>query len=267
MVSRAGKATGKYRYYFNILDEQESQPREVNWEKDVRSWEAQTSKIDSGSNFATPDSEVEGENEVEHVFLTSKLDKEVAAEAKRNELKNWADIEVYEIIHDDDQQNVSVKWVITQKTEKDVLKVKARLVARGFEEVGEIRNDSPTCMKESIPVALYVMVYKEWMCQSLDLKAAFLQGKTIDRNVFIKPPPEAGCKGYIWKLRTCVYDLVDASRIWYLRIKEDLLNLGMSISKYDPALFFWHCNEQLQGVLAVHVNDFYLEVLNCLNIQ
>ena len=37
VVSCAGKATGKYQYYFNILDEHESQPREVNWEKDVRS--------------------------------------------------------------------------------------------------------------------------------------------------------------------------------------------------------------------------------------
>ena len=33
VVNRAGKANGKYRYYFNILDEHESQPREVNWEK------------------------------------------------------------------------------------------------------------------------------------------------------------------------------------------------------------------------------------------
>ena len=47
--------------------------------------------------------------------------------------------------------------------------MKACLVARGFEEVGEIRNDSPTCMKESIRVALSVMVSKEWKCQSLDV--------------------------------------------------------------------------------------------------
>ena len=115
----AGRATGKFRHYFNILDEHENLPREVSWEKDVRTWEAQTSKIDTGSNFRTPDSEVEGENEVECVFLISKLDKEVVAEAKRNDLKNWADNEVYEIIHDDGQQTVSVKWIITQKTEKD----------------------------------------------------------------------------------------------------------------------------------------------------
>ena len=88
------------------------------------------------------------------------------------------------------------------------------------------------------------------------MKAAFLQGKTIDRDVFIKPPPETGCKGYIWKLRTCVYGLADASRIWHLRVKEELPNLEMRISTYDPALFFWHCNEHLQGVLAVHVDDF-----------
>ena len=193
---------------------------------------------------------------MEHVFLTSKLDKEVVAEAKINDLKNWADNEVYEIIHDGGQQTVSVKWVITQKTEKNVLKVKARLVARGFEEEGEIRNELPISMKKSIRVALSVMVSKEWTCQSLDVKAAFLQGKTIDRDVFIKPPPKAGCEGYIWKLCTCVYGLVDASRIWHFRVKKELLNLGMSISTYDPALFFWHCNEQLQGVLAVHVDDF-----------
>ena len=71
---------------------------------------------------------------------------------------------------------MSVKWVITQKTEKDVLKVKASLVARGFEEVEDIRNDSPTCMKESICIVLSVMVSKE-LIESLDVKAAFLPRK------------------------------------------------------------------------------------------
>ena len=30
-----------------------------------------------------------------------------------------------------------------------------------------------------------------WNVESIDIKSAFLQGDKIDRDIFIKPPPEA----------------------------------------------------------------------------
>ena len=52
-----------------------------------------------------------------------------------------------------------------------------------------------------------------------------------------------------------VYGLTDASRVWYLRIIDELSKLGVSISSYDKALFYWHFNGKL-GLLLIHVDDF-----------
>ena len=71
--------------------------------------------------------------------------------------------------------------------------VNARLVARGFEETDlkNIRKDSPTCGKDSLRLCLTILASKHWKISSLDIKAAFLQGKEINREVFRIPSAEA----------------------------------------------------------------------------
>ena len=130
-------------------------------------------------------------------------------------------------------------------------------MARGFEE-GEdssIRRDSPTCMKESLRLTLVTAASKGWRIESLDIKSAFLQGQKIERDVYLKPPKEAGTNK-LWKLNKTVYGLGDASRRWYLQVKDELRALGVQSSKYDEAVFFWKNEGKLNGVMAVHVDDF-----------
>ena len=75
-----------------------------------------------------------------------------------------------------------------------MLPYKARLLARGFEEENlvEIRKDSPTCCKENFRVLLLLIIANKWKIHSLDIKSAFLLGKKIDRDVYLRPPAEAG---------------------------------------------------------------------------
>ena len=53
------------------------------------------------------------------------------------------------------------------------------------------------------------------MVQSLDVKAAYLQGKEIERVVYLRPPKKANCDG-LWKLRKTVYRLKDAAVLFTL---------------------------------------------------
>ena len=113
--------------------------------------------------------------------------------------------------------------------------MKARLVARGFEEdTCSIQKDSPTCTKESIRIALSIMSSLGWSCHSIDISAAFLQGSGIEREVYVLPAPEF-YNGKIWKLKKTVYGLNDAARAWYIRVRDELLKLGMEVSSLDPA--------------------------------
>ena len=37
---------------------------------------------------------------------------------------------------------------------------------------------------------------------------------------------------------------------------EQLTKLKARASKYDPAIFYWHFNGQLTGIMSTHVDDF-----------
>ena len=115
----------------------------------------------------------------------------------------------------------------------DKIVYKARLVARGFEEdnLEEIRKDSPTCCKDNFRLVLCIISSKSWTIHSVDVKSAFLQGKGINRDIYLKPPKEAETLK-LWKLRTTVYGLCDAPRVWYLSVKEVLLESGAKKSKF-----------------------------------
>ena len=116
---------------------------------------------------------------------------------------------------------------------------KDRLVARGFEEenLNEIRKDSVTCSNENLRIVLAIISSHQWQASSLDVKSAFLQGNQIERDLYLKPHREAD-KGNLWKLKTTVYGLSDASRVWYLRVKKELFKVGMEMCKYDEAIFY-----------------------------
>ena len=75
-------------------------------------------------------------------------------------------------------------------------------------------------------------------CMKTDIKAAFLQGRNIEPDVYLKPPIEVRKEGKIWKLKKVVYGLNDAARNWFHSVRRRLLELGCLQSKYDRALCY-----------------------------
>ena len=81
----------------------------------------------------------------EEIILCKRESFEVT-EAKLNELENWKN-KIFTAVDNEEQKIMSVKWVLSEKTKEGVSKVKARLVAQGFEDMERnfARKDSPTC--------------------------------------------------------------------------------------------------------------------------
>ena len=128
---------------------------------------------------------------------------------------------------------------------------------RGFQEESTIQSDSPTASKECFRVLLSIIACKRWKIQCIDIKSAFLQGKVLQRDVYLVPPKEAGTEGKLWKLFKCVYGLNDASRVWYFTVWEELETLGCKRSPVDFGIFTWYdVNKNLAGVFQSHVDDF-----------
>ena len=242
--SRAGKSTGKYSSWRNIENEN-GHILALDWKTQVDKW--------------VPVSEEDGVKETSEIVMACENKKvQELDKAKQEELKSWKNFGVYVEVPNKGQNALSVRWVVTEK-ECSVgnKKIKARLVARGFEEKGEIQSDSPTVSKEVLRSFVAIMSSKKWAVNSIDIKAAFLQSKGFEREVYLVPPIEAGCdKNVLWKLEKCVYRLNDAAREWYLTVKTLLLKMGCKQVKTDPAAFYWYLEGMLCGMFLLHVDDF-----------
>ena len=241
MIGRAGKAgKGKYGNWLNVKRLEDDQELSLNW-KDVSEWKP----IEHNVLLAT---------NAHNVFLAVRDDK--FEDARQKELENWNSMNVYKEVEDRNQPAISVRWVYREKIVGKHTVKKARLVARGYEEDKELLTHSPTFNKASLRVVIAIIASMGWNINSVDIKAAFLQGKEIDREVYLKPPKEANAKGKLWKLQRCVYGLNDASRYWYLRVREELIKSGCRCSKADPAVFYYRGDKGLEGLLISHVDDF-----------
>ena len=163
IVNRGGKVGGKHENWFNVYDANEDTEKlfSVNW-----------------------DEVVEWKQLEEEECLTVKCWKDPAViEAKSAELENWKTLEVYEEVPFLDQNYITVQWVTTQKYVDGERVVKARLVARGFQDSDIIQKDSPTATanRESVRLLLSIAVSLGWQVHSLDhVKSAFIQGDTFN---------------------------------------------------------------------------------------
>ena len=107
---------------------------------------------------------------------------------------------------------------------------KARLVARGFQESLKPQSDSPTASKDSFKMLMAVAANSRFKLVLVDIRAAFLHSKVLDRDVFVEPPIDVKKQGWIWRLKKPLYGLDDASRKFWLRVKEVFLcELGLGI--------------------------------------
>ena len=81
------------------------------------------------------------------------------------------------------------------------------------------QSDSPTVSKESFKMLLAVAANDNFKLASVDIRAAFLQSRTLDRDVFMLPPPDIRKQGVIWRLKKPLYGLDDTSFKFWLRMK------------------------------------------------
>ena len=235
IISRAGKASGKYKNWYNVRNENNDE-RSIDLER--HDWQ----KI--------PETEIN----ITETSSNKSLDSSEINIAKENELEKLAQFETNEEVADCGQKVLSTRWVITNKDGK----TKARLVVRGFEERDlEIPRDSPTVGKGTMRLFISIAALENWAVKTTDIKSAFLQGKELERDIYIRPPKESQTpQGLIWKLKHGLYGLKDGARQFYESVREELMKLGFTQCRLDPALFYVHKDNRLRGIICCHVDDF-----------
>ena len=117
VLSRAGKATGKYASCFNTEDLVTRKTSSIDFKNGTDEWK--TLQNEQLTQSGDP-------------LMTNIIPTEAASsrEAKIKELDNWKSFHVYDEVSDQGQCYLATWWVITEKESG----MKARLVVRGFEE-------------------------------------------------------------------------------------------------------------------------------------
>merc|ERR1711962_1747485 len=108
-------------------------------------------------------------------------------EAKNSEIENLKTYETFEEVIDEGQETIGSRWIIREKEKHDGQrqKYKARLVAKPFQERDQPQSDSPTAAKESFKLLVALAANQNFKVVSMDIRAAFLHAKKLDREVFV----------------------------------------------------------------------------------
>ncbi len=245
ILSRAGKASAGNWHFLNI-EEDDGEGKCCSFKNTL--WRHVTNDDEDNQQHNVDDNPAS--QEIYYGSCDSAFES-----AKQEEIEKWKRFKTFTEVPDKGEKTISTRWVCTRKIKGGKVVHKARLVARGFEEDSKtLRTDSPTCAKESLRLCLSIISCQQWKLHTLDVKSAFLQGTPMQRTVLIKPPKEANSM-HLWKMLRCPYGLADAGRLWYLRLKKELLDAGLTLCKYDQALFMWFLDGKLAGILACHVDD------------
>ena len=245
LYSRAGKTTGKYPNAWNV--QSKSGTESVDVDRDVSTWE------EVSIENALLCGEENCDDLIINTILQMKTEDDISL-AKEKELTNWREQGVYEEVGDMGHSCITTRCVLKTKMVNTQETVKAQLCTRGFQELQDFHTDSPTCSQESVCIAFPMIASNGWTLNSIDVKTAFLQGKCIERTMFIHPPKEAKTNK-ILRLRKCFYGLADAPRQWYLHVRKELIKLKSRPSDLDAALFCWFSDGTLVGILICFVDD------------
>jgi len=162
---------------------------------------------------------------------------------------------------------VPSRWVNTWKLKDGILRLKRRLVLKGFAEryAQELETASPTASRIGHRIVMLHAARHKTKLVSYDVSTAFLQGDSIDQHndnghtrqqVGFKPPPEVwemlhtlepnggwleaslSPDDWIIWLDKGAYGLKDAPLLWFLRIQRFMREHHYIAMKHDSCMFY-----------------------------
>ena len=201
------------------------------------------------------------------------------AEAKALEVDQWISTQACEAVRHvvPDSQLLRMRWVLTFKSagsdtaNAGKMKAKARIVILGFSDphLLEVETASPAMSRLSRQLFLQMCSTRRWRAMKADVKSAFLQAESPqrDRQVYARPIAELAeamnltPQDAVQIVRSC-YGLCSAPREWYLDVHNTLTRLGAERLVCDPCM--WRVCRQdrdkkiVVGIVTSHVDDFLL---------
>jgi transposase InsO family protein len=196
--------------------------------------------------------------------------------AMESELDSIAQLGTYQLVElPPGREAIDTKWVyrIKHDTAGNIIRYKARLVARGFTQKPGVDFDetfAPVAKIESIRLLCAIAAALDWEIHVIDIDSAFLNSEMPkDQPAYVKQPTgyEAEGKEYlVWLLLKALYSLRQSGYLWYNKLKSILTTIGFRVSLADPCVFY-RTRTNGTSIIASHVDDLGLYCSSIPEIQ
>ena len=181
-------------------------------------------------------------------------------------VKVWTGSKAQEIRQKCGHRFIGGRFVVTNKTDEEGTRVKARWCLQGqndpdfHEKIMSGECHSPTLHRLSRALLLQILVSKKWVLNLGDIKGAFLEAGPIPEKYrpLYASHPAGGIPGVnpddVIEITGNLYGATDAPWQWYKEFHQRACEAGFQRSAFDPCLYYFrNSRDELSGVLGAHV--------------
>ena len=145
---------------------------------------------------------------------------------------------------------IDLKWVLKVKDNGDL---KARLVARGFEQrwaKDYFDTFSAVISMNSFRQVIALTALNGWQLKQIDVSQAYLQGE-LKEEIFVKSD------GKFYQLLKPLYGLKQAGRCWFLHVTKTLqaMKINLRQTQKDSCVFVHKDEQNTKLIVALLVDD------------
>jgi hypothetical protein len=181
--------------------------------------------------------------------------------AMQEELNNFKRNQVWSLVERPKKNVVGTKWMFHNKQDEFgvVTRNKARLVAKGYSHVEGLDFEetfAPIARLDSIHILLVYATHYDFKLYQMDVKSDFLNGP-IKEEVYVEQPPgfeDQEYPNHVYKLHKALYELKQAPRAWYERLRDFLTQNDFKIGKADSTLFTRKVDKDL-FICQIYIDD------------
>ena len=161
----------------------------------------------------------------------------------------------------DNIRPISTRWVYKYKKNDDKrLTYKARLVARGFEQIYDLEYNekfAAVIKQQAFKIIFAIAIINDYLIWKIDIKSAFTNGDLAE-TIYIHQS-----EGYIDSkyldlallLNKALYGLKQFANIWYIRLFKKIIILGFIQLYADICIYY---NRSKDTIIIVYVDDIVI---------
>nr|GEX00778.1 hypothetical protein [Tanacetum cinerariifolium] len=193
------------------------------------------------------------------------VDQDAPSPTMQEELNEFERLGVWELVPRPDKVMViTLKWIYKVKLDElgGILKIKARLVARGYRQEEGIdfeESFSPVARLKDIRISLAYAAQINMVVYQMDVKIAFLNGN-LREEVYVSQPDgfvDPDNLNHVYKLKKALYGLKQAPRAWHGMLSSFLISQDFSKGLVDPTIFIHRDGKELLLVQIYVDNNIF----------